>query len=49
VIELIQLVFRLGLFEVDDVINNTLGAVIGLVNYIIFMRGKNEHNKQKIS
>lgn len=40
VIELIQLIFRLGLFEVDDVINNTLGAVIGLVIYIIFKRGK---------
>lgn len=40
VIELIQLVFRMGLFEVDDVINNTLGAVIGLLIYIIFLRGK---------
>ena len=49
VIELIQLVLRLGLFEVDDVINNTLGAVIGMVIYMIFKRGKNEHNKQKIS
>lgn len=49
VIELIQLVFRMGLFEVDDVINNTLGAVIGLLIYMIFKRGKNEHNKQKIS
>lgn len=49
IIELIQLVFRLGLFEVDDIINNTLGAVIGLLIYMIFKRGKNEHNKQKIS
>lgn len=40
IIELIQLVFRLGLFEVDDVINNTLGAVIGLLIYMIFKRGK---------
>jgi glycopeptide antibiotics resistance protein len=49
IIELIQLIFRMGLFEVDDVINNTLGAVIGLLIYMIFKRGKNEHNKQKIS
>lgn len=49
VIELIQLVLRMGLFEVDDVINNTLGAVIGLLIYMIFKRGKNEHDKQKIS
>lgn len=29
VIEVVQLVFRLGLFEFDDVFHNTLGAVIG--------------------
>ncbi len=49
IIELIQLVFRMGLFEIDDIIHNTLGAVSGLLIYIIFKRGKNEHNKQKIS
>ena len=29
VIEVVQLLFRLGLFEFDDVFHNTLGAVIG--------------------
>lgn len=28
--ETIQLIFGLGLFEWDDIFNNTLGAVIGL-------------------
>lgn len=30
-IEVIQLVFRLGLFEWDDMIHNTLGCVLGTV------------------
>ena len=28
-IELIQLVFKLGLFEFDDIFHNVLGAMIG--------------------
>lgn len=40
VIELVQLIFKLGLFEVDDVINNTLGAVIGIGLFIILGRTK---------
>lgn len=32
-IELLQLVFRLGLFEFDDVLNNALGAVGGYLVY----------------
>lgn len=43
-IELIQLIFKLGLFEVDDVINNTLGAVIGIGLFIIFRRIKRYFN-----
>lgn len=30
-IEVIQLVFRLGLFEWNDMIHNTLGCVLGTV------------------
>ncbi|MBP3462129.1 MAG: VanZ family protein [Tyzzerella sp.] len=30
-IEIVQLVFKLGLFEFDDVFHNTLGAIIGYV------------------
>ena len=31
--EIIQLVFHLGLFEFDDILNNTLGCFIGLIIY----------------
>lgn len=32
-IEFAQLLFRLGLFELDDILNNTFGAVLGLLAY----------------
>ena len=35
IIELIQLVTRRGLFEFDDIIHNTLGAVIGFGIYAL--------------
>lgn len=31
--ELVQLVFRLGLYEYDDIINNTLGGMLGAIMY----------------
>ena len=34
-IEIIQLVSHRGLFEFDDMVHNTLGAVIGVVLYIL--------------
>lgn len=41
-IELLQLVFKMGLFETDDVINNVFGATIGLSIYMMGtkLRGK---------
>ena len=36
IIELIQVVFKIGLFEVDDIISNTLGSVIGFLIYILY-------------
>ena len=38
-IETLQLVFRKGLCETDDVIHNTLGAAIGCMIYIALSRG----------
>ena len=35
--EVIQLLFGLGLFEWDDIINNTLGAVIGVMVARVFV------------
>lgn len=36
--ELAQLIFRIGLFEFDDMLNNTLGCLIGCVLYEIIQR-----------
>ncbi|MBQ8201306.1 MAG: VanZ family protein [Clostridia bacterium] len=36
--EIAQLVFRIGWFELDDVLNNMLGAVLGLMLYAAFVR-----------
>ena len=41
VIEVTQLVFKLGLFEFDDVFHNTLGAVIGYGLWHAFKKRKN--------
>lgn len=41
VIEVTQLVFKLGLFELDDVFHNTLGAVIGYGLWHAFKKRKN--------
>lgn len=40
VIEVVQLVFRLGLFEFDDIFHNTLGAVIGYGLWCVMRRRK---------
>lgn len=44
-IELLQLIFRIGLFETDDVINNVFGATIGLGFYILAKKVI-EHEKE---
>ena len=40
-IELLQLVFERGLCETDDVIHNTLGAMIGYSLYRFYVKKKN--------
>ena len=39
-IETIQGLFRIGLFEVDDILNNTLGALIGVILYQLVVKVK---------
>lgn len=34
-IELIQLIFKMGMFEIDDIIHNVFGAVIGYTIYVL--------------
>ena len=36
--ELTQLFFRLGLFELDDIFNNTIGCLIGVLLYLVVIR-----------
>lgn len=45
VIEIIQLVFKLGRCEVDDLIMNTLGGTIGYMSYFISSRIRNRKAK----
>ncbi len=41
-VELLQLVTRLGMFDVDDLINNTIGAGVGYLLFWLLLRpGKN--------
>ena len=36
--EVSQFVFKIGLFEFDDMLNNTMGCIIGLIMYLCFVR-----------
>lgn len=40
IIEFIQIILKIGLFEIDDIINNTLGSIIGLAIYTLCVRIK---------
>lgn len=40
IIETIQLITHLGLFEIDDIIHNTIGSVLGLGLYTLVKRVK---------
>ncbi len=35
-VELLQLVLRVGIFDVDDIFLNTLGGIIGFITYTVF-------------
>ena len=47
-VELIQLVTRVGIFDVDDLILNTLGALLGYLFFVVWqrMRRKRYHGKK---
>lgn len=49
-IEFSQLQFQRGVFDVDDIFNNTLGAVIGGVVAVVYMAlRKNENGKRSLN
>ena len=45
-IEIIQYVLKLGIFEMDDIFNNTLGTLIGYCIFMIFYHLKNKIYKK---
>ena len=49
-VEVIQLISKVGCFDVDDLILNTLGAVLGYVFFVIsnHIRRKKYHYGKKI-
>ncbi len=48
-IETIQYILAIGIFDVTDIINNSLGGMIGIITYCIFIRLiKNKEKLDKI-
>lgn len=48
VIEFIQLVFKIGSFDVDDLLLNTLGGMIGCIGYYVWMSvWRRVHDRKK--
>lgn len=37
-IETVQLITHLGWFELDDLLNNTIGCVLGVIFYRVFLK-----------
>ena len=46
-IEMLQLVLRVGIFDVDDIFLNTLGGVIGFIAYMICSAIYRRHHIKK--
>lgn len=46
-VELLQLIFKVGSFDVDDLLLNTLGGVIGFLIYVIGIRIGNFVEKRR--
>lgn len=44
-IEGVQYLTRLGMADVDDLINNTIGALLGLILYLLFIRSAGKSRK----
>ena len=48
-IELCQLIFHKGSFEFDDLFNNTLGAIIGFLLYLLIRKVFDERKSDKVN
>ncbi len=49
IIEIIQYITKLGIFEIDDILNNTLGTLIGYSVFMMYTKTKNKENKMSIA
>ena len=47
IVELLQLFFKLGCCDVDDLLLNTIGGILGYLAYYIFIGRKNRNVSQK--
>lgn len=45
--ETIQLVTHLGWFDLDDLLNNTIGCILGVILYRVFLRGRKVEQNEK--
>lgn len=46
-VELIQLFFKVGIFDVDDILLNTIGGIFGYICFVIFHKIIYHKNKKK--
>ncbi len=46
-IEIIQYVLAIGIFDIDDIILNLFGVILGYIIYVILAIAKNKLNKKK--
>ena len=45
-VELSQLIFRIGWFELDDILNNTIGTALGFVVAVLIRKAIKNHESQ---
>jgi glycopeptide antibiotics resistance protein len=48
-LETLQLVFKVGSFDVDDILLNTIGGVLGYIVFVVcnLLRRRNDRKKRK--
>ena len=49
-IEIVQLVFRIGLFEFDDMIGNTVGSLVGaVIGKLVKKKKEEDHTRGTVT
>lgn len=48
IIEILQFVTKIGIFEIDDILNNSIGVVIGYSSFMILKSIATKQNRNKI-